>query len=422
MVTIGKKRYLAVLATLGMAASGAFAQYGSFGVNPYFQIRPGLSIQQAAYNTALMGIARSYYPYAGGYYGGYLGGVPPVAASIPYAPYASPYLGTGSPYASLTSTPYLPSNTGYDSSNPYGSGYGGYYGETPIGGYLRGAADVTNAEGRLLIQIQQARLTKQQVEREKLENRRRAFDNYLYEREKTPTAEDDRQKNMVVQLRRSLNDPPIGEIWSGQALNMLLTDIQKKLGKESEFKGPQIVVDEDTLRHLNVTGAKDRGNPGLLKNEGRLSWPLALRGPQFKTDRDMLNDMTPAVYDQAIAGRVDAGTLESMTKAVKRLHQLLADNIKDLTPAQYSESRRFLGDFDDALALLRQPGAGEYFTSKAPKGKTIGDLVQHMSLKGLQFAPAVAGDEGAYVAIHRALAAYDSAANAQVVAEKQPEK
>jgi hypothetical protein len=45
-----------------------------------------------------------------------------------------------------------------------------------------------------------------------------------------------------------------------------------------------------------------------------------------------------------------------------------------------------------------------------------------MSLKGLQFAPAVAGDEGAYVAIHRALAAYDSAANAQVVAEKQPEK
>jgi hypothetical protein len=437
MATIGMKRYLAVVVTLGMATSGALAQAYPFGVNPFFRIRPNLTIGQAAYNTALMGQAlssvppwafRNPYPYPGIASG--LGASPAYGYPYPAALTGGTY---GNPYAaSLTSTPYLPTNTGYGAtgaslySDPYGggAGYGGYgYGESPLGGFLRGAADVTNAEGRMLIQIQQARLLKQQVAREKVENRRRIFDNWLYEREKTPTAEDDRQKDLEIQLRRSLNDPPVGEVWSGQALNTLLTDIQKKLGKDNrtDIQGPPINLDDDTLRHLNVTGFQGKGNPGLLKNEGRLNWPLALRGPQFKAERELLNDLAPSVYDQAIAGRVDGTTLESMTNAVKKLSQTLAENIKDLTPAHYSEARRFLSNFDDALALLRQPGAGDYFTQKAPKGKTILDLVQHMSSKGLQFAPATAGDEPAYVAVHRALAALASAANAQVAAEK-PER
>jgi hypothetical protein len=216
-----------------------------------------------------------------------------------------------------------------------------------------------------------------------------------------------------------MNDPPVGDIVSAQSLNTMLNILQKKMDKD--FQGPPIPLDEDVVRHINVKPPSGDGNPGILKNEGRLSWPLVLRGPQYKADRDILNDLTPNVYDQAVTGKVEAETLEKMTAAVKRLNMQLVDNIKDLTPAQYSEARRFLNNFEDALSLLRQPGSGDFFTLKAAKGKNIGELVQHMLKKGVVFAPAVAGDEAAYVAVHRALAAYATAANVQVVADK-PEK
>jgi len=416
---IRNKRFAmaAILTVFGLASPLASAQQRGFpiGVSPYFQVAPGLTINQAAYNTALLGRAYSAFPpYAFGYnrYAGAALGVygNPAAAALYSNPYSNPFTAT------MTSVGGLGGNdSGY---SPYSNPYGGYY-ETPLGGYLRGIADVINSESRSLINVQQANLLRQQVQREKIENRRRIFDQYLYEREKMPTAEDDRQKSLQEIYRRSMNDPPVGDIVSAQALNTLLAVLQKKMDKD--FQGPQISLDEDVVRHINVKPPSGDSNPGLLKNEGRLSWPLVLRGPLYAADREILNDLTPNVYDQAITRKVESETMEKMTAAVKRLNLLLADNIKDLTPAQYSEARRFLTNFEDALSLLRQPNPGDFFTQKAAKGKTIGDLVQHMLKKGVVFAPAVAGDEAAYLAIHRALAAYAAAANTQVVAEK-PEK
>ncbi len=417
MFTFMKQRSLAVLAlaALGLAPSEVGAQFGTFGINPYFQVRRGLTIQQLAYNTALMGRAYSNFPpYAFGANPYTAPVIPPVNpyGAAAAALYSNPYAGYANPYtASLTSTPY----GGYDS----GSGYGSYYGESPLGGYMRGIAGIISSEGNALVNIEQANLLHEQVRRERMENRRRAFDQYLYEREHTPTPEDERARAMREQVRRSLNDPPMGDITSGLALNTLLADIQKK---GDNVQGPPIALDNDILRHVNVKSPSGGGNPGLLKNEGRLSWPVVLRGPQYKDERDVLNDLTPAAYDQAVSGKSDPATLESMTAAVRRLGEKLRDNIKDLTPTEYSEGRRFLSDYEDALALLRQPGAGDYFTQKAPKGKTVQELVQHMLKKGLVFAPAVPGDEGAYLALQRALAAYDAGINPQVVTDKTAPK
>jgi hypothetical protein len=387
---------LAGLAMLAAATPEALAQRqipGAIGAQS-FRAGNALSIPPIGLNTTVAGQAFSSLP------------------SFSPGAYANLY---NSPSAASTGSPY--SNYGSGTAPGYG-GYGGYY-ESPLGGYLRGAAEVLNSEGRLGISVQQANLLKQEVIRAKIENRKRNFDEWLYEREKMPTAEDDRQQANLIQVRRSLNDPPVGEIYSGQALNTLLNDIQKKNTKDGDFRaGLAIALDEDTLRHLNVTGQENKGNPGLLKNEGRLSWPLALRDPQFQADRDALNELTPAVYDQAVTGRVDASSLEKMTRIVRHLGEQLNENIRDLTPSQYAEARRFLGNFEDALALLRQPGAGEYFGAKAPKGKTIGELIQHMVSKGLRFAPATAGDEPAYVAVHRALASYAVAAGGAASAER----
>src|SRR5262249_22210439 len=82
-------------------------------------------------------------------------------------------------------------------------------------------------------------------------------------------------------------------------------------------------------------------------------------------------------------------------------------NINDLTPSQYSGASRFLNQMEDALKALQQPDIADYLGQKyVAQGKTVGDLLEYMMRKGLSFAPAVNGDEGAYQALHNYLVGF----------------
>jgi hypothetical protein len=314
-------------------------------------------------------------------------------------------------------------STGSGASNGYGGypGYTGYY-ESAYGGYLRGNADVINATGQYLINYEKAKLTKEAVRQARIDTRRKVFDEYLYERANTPTLEDERERAIDLERRRAVNDPPVTEIWSAKALNDLLFDVQKLQAKG--ISGPQLRLDEDTLKRINVSAGRTPGNVGLLKNEGKLSWPLALRTmrPQKEVDdlRQDISSLLPDAINQAVNGKVSPNVLETLTKDVDRLQQLLTDNVRDLPPGQYMEAKRFLNNLEDGLQVLQQPNAGLYFTQRyMAKGRTVQDLVNYMSKEGLTFAPAVGGDEAAYVALHRALAAYDVGARGQTLAENK---
>jgi len=324
----------------------------------------------------------------------------------------------------MTSSPYLPTNAG-SGSGGYSSSTNAYsgYGESAEGGYLRGYADVINSQGKFLISLQQRDLLREQVRKERIDNSKRLFDQYLYERDKRPTWEDERQRDLKQILSRSLNDPPIGEIRSASALNSILADLQKKLSKDKGLRGPPINLDEEVVRHINLATPGSDGNAGLLRNEGRLNWPLSLKDSDYRADRELLNNLIPEAIHQAVNGRVDAGTLREVIGAVDRIKQQLRSNINDLPPAQYMEAKSFINNFDDALKILRRPDAGDFFSQKyAAQGKNVAELVKYMLDKGLRFAPAVAGDEAAYMALHRALAAYDAGANAEVAADRPAER
>jgi hypothetical protein len=361
-------------------------------------------------------------PYTSPFTSPYAAAALSAAYTNPYAGAANPYAGYANPYlaASLTSSGYGGSGYGgYGDTGGYGSPYAGY-GESPIGGYMRGTADIVGAQGRWMKDLQQASLTKEQVRQAKIDTRRKYFDEYYYERKNTPTFEQEREFFNNQQLLRSLNNPPESEIWSGQALNDILADVAK-MDKDKTARGPSIPLDEDVLRHINLNAGPGAGNAGLLKNDARLTWPLALRDESYKTDRELVNTLAPEAVHQAINGRVDAGTLRELTSAALRLRQNLTANIRDMTANQYTDASRFLGYLDDAVRALGRPDAGDYFTRKyAAQGKDVAELVRNLNAKGLRFAPATPGDEPAYLAVHRALAVYDRGAKAELASEARP--
>jgi len=328
--------------------------------------------------------------------------LPPIAPSGAYAGPANPYTNPAGGN-SITTTPYGPNNNMYGNNPGYYPPYG-YY-ESDIGGYLRGTADIITAQGTWFKDVQNALTLKEKFKQEQLATRRKKLEEYLYERERTPTQEDERQRQLQVQISRSLNDPPTSEIWSGQALNNIIADIRKV--EEKNPNRPSINIDDDVLRHINLSPGI--GNPGLLRNEGRLHWPLTLQGDDFKSQRELLNSLAPEAVRQAVNGRVDPGSLRDMVDSVAKMRQTLAASIKDLSPNQFIEANRFLSQLDDALKILGRPDAGDLIRPQlAGKSTSVADLLKYMGDKGLVFAPAVTGDESAYAAIHRALVAYDN--------------
>jgi hypothetical protein len=284
--------------------------------------------------------------------------------------------------------------------NPY-VGYNGLY-----GGYLSGAADVINASGNFLVANQQANQMKEQVLQAKIDTRRKNLDEYLYERAVTPTVEDDRERARIENLRRARNDPPVSEIWSGQALNDLLLGIQQQHSRGLE--GPRVYVREDTLKHINVSGGTAAGGSiGLLRQDGRLTWPLALRREQFKSDKEKLDQLAKTAYKQAASGAVDADTIDAMTAAVDSLTTQLKQNIEEISSNDYIKAKHFLNEFKDTITALQDPNVSKYVNKKwSAEGNTVGELTRNMTSLGLKFARAVTGDEAAYTALHSAMVAY----------------
>jgi hypothetical protein len=278
----------------------------------------------------------------------------------------------------------------------------------PFGGGLTGAANAISAQGEFEKQFQEARLLNQEVERSKIDTRRKQLDQWLWERNNLPTLEDNRRRDQYEQLRRALNDPPPAEIWNGSALNRILAAIQQVPAPGAA--GPTIPLDPSVMSRISLTGGAVSTGPGLLRNGPSLNWPLALQDDPFDKPRDTIDRLMKTAYDQVTAGAVDGKVLRQLTREFDQLDATLRDRIEEMTPTQNVQGRRFVRQLRDTVRALQQPGAHDALVaSRSVAASTVTDLVQDMTARGLTFAPALAGAEPAYNALHSALVAYYNA-------------
>jgi hypothetical protein len=304
----------------------------------------------------------------------------------------------------------------YNFNYGYSGGYGmyppvygqPYYGGDPYAGYLQGAASVIDEQGKYLVNTQQAYLIKEQVRQAQTANRRRAFDEWLYERANTPTLNEQRERERKQEVRRDLNDPPATEVWTGRVLNIILTDLQDLEGRG--VQGSAIPLEADLLTKINVYPAKGPSNIGLLKDKS-LAWPVGLRilPPALETKplRDRIDKLLAEAKEQSVKGRVKADLVADLRDNLAKLRKFFSKRIDDMTFTQYAESKRFLSDLDAALQVLEQTDAADYLNGKyVAKGRTVRELVQYMKDSGLRFGAASSGDEAAYNALYQAMATY----------------
>ena len=384
---------LAGAITLALASSSSAQQ----GAMPQFQVNPRLLGPGKLNPGALV---QPYNPYAG------LAASPYLAASA--LPGAGATL-TSNPYANSAALGSTIGSSGYGGGgtpyyNPYG--YGSYYYD-PYGGYFRGVGDLITSYGKYYNQYQDARFKSVQVEQAKIDLRKALFDEWRYYRSKMPTYEDLRQKSLERDLTYSRRHPHSTDILSGSSLNTLLAHLKDVQAKG--LRGPSIPLDPDSLKKINVR--TDRGgNIGLLKNAGKLNWPLSLRMPLFDELRKNFElHVEQAVERANVDGKpIDAALLRDLKSEVNAMNDTLDKNVNKLSLTSFNDAKRYLSLLQDAVRALEDPNVADYFHGKySAQGKTVDKLIDYMTKNGLKFAPATPGDEGAYRALQTYLAAYD---------------
>ncbi len=377
---------------------------------------PGIPYIGYAYRTAVLRQALYAIP---PYYSYYYWGYDPYLAQAALA--ANPYLGT----AALAAYDYgvSPGMYGY-------GGYDGYYGyldpylyaANPYYGYLRGAADVTTANAQYQLIIQQARLERERANQEHLVTRRRIIEEAEWERGRIPNPEKVREADIEAALNRARRDPPLTEVWSARSLNALLHQLEAEQGRGA--KGPNIPLDEETLKSINLTPAGSRANAGLLKDDGKLQWPRSLQDQEFTAARTRLSRLLEEAVQKLKFNpntAVPAGLVRDMQNDLAALNQRLDDRLNDLSPSQFIEARRYLNQVGDAVAALSDPKVGTYLNqSWAGKARNVAELVNYLARSGLRFAPATPGDEPAYTALYRALADFDAGLRELATASPPP--
>jgi hypothetical protein len=288
-------------------------------------------------------------------------------------------------------------------------GYGPpYLFESPVGGYLRGMADLTAATGQYWQDIQRARLLREQSRQAALETRRRRMELELEYERLRPTALTLRAAEQAADLEWARRLAAPADIWSGRALNTLLQSI---LAAPRASGRSLIPLDAEVLRGINLNTGTTRGSLGLLKEGGKLAWPLPLLAATFDEARKRFDNNV-----QQVARGLETGEgptpaqLRELNADFSTLSDLLLGQVRDLSPTEYIGSRRFLNRLRQTLQALADPALVRAAATRLPSSvTTVTDLVDHLRRNGLRFAPAVApGDEPAYMALYFALREYEA--------------
>src|SRR5262249_11176131 len=157
-----------------------------------------------------------------------------------------------------------------------------------------------------------------QADLARIDVNRRLFDQRRYERMMTASPEEVRLADMRSAYNRARNEPPATDIWSGTPLNDLYVHIADHLSKAGWRGGAAVTLDEDMRKRINFSSGVG-GNVGLLKDDGKLVWPLPLQAADFQSDRKQLEMQLGDVVRQLKFGNALApATLRDMQTDLQR--------------------------------------------------------------------------------------------------------
>lgn len=304
--------------------------------------------------------------------------------------------------------------------NPYRSSdiimptpWGAYYYPNPYSG----VADIINAQGSFMQSAEQSRIIREKAYQEYLKSVKMRVELRKWIESVTPSFTDKKREELKRLVERTLLAATNSEIWSGSAQNLLLNELIKLRAQDVKVK--EFKLKPEILRQINVT-VPNGGNLGILRDGGRIDWPLALTTLVDEKTRQEIELLATDLVNQAkTTGKVNQATLADLQKKVQEIDRRLnqPSTVNSMRVRDYLQADRFLDDLRAGIRALENSAAVRAhfeFQERAKSGMTVAELVEYMAQNGLRIGPSTEGDEAAYQALYSQLAGHLLAVNTQL--------
>ena len=210
----------------------------------------------------------------------------------------------------------------------------------------------------------------------------------------------------VEALNRALATVGEDEVATGDPLNQILTAAAGLTAKGAT--APSGFLAPNLLSEVRFAGGPSADALNLLRGGSRTPLPAALAAAPLTTAGEAVEKALAGVAAATAAGKQPEQTvLATLDAAVEVAQTALTPAVRDLEFEDATAARRYLNHAAAVAKVMRDPAARGLFDPKWPtEGTSAADLVAHMTKFKLRFAPADAGADEAYLALHRNLATY----------------
>jgi hypothetical protein len=206
------------------------------------------------------------------------------------------------------------------------------------------------------------------------------------------------------------DSPTLWQILAGQSQNDLLHKCKDlRLPESPDPPAPLPAKVKGAVNFLGPSGIDTA--PFLAA--GAIRWPEVLA--EAKAPRTRLVKALSAARKEAATGKVSDKTIKEVRHALEELDKHLVDQIGEISPSQYIESKRLVNRLKEASKAVERASLRDdlALAVRAAKETTTAGLIRLMNEKKLKFAAALPGQEEAYQELYKALADHHRKASAR---------
>ena len=172
---------------------------------------------------------------------------------------------------------------------------------------------------------------------------------------------------------------------------------------------PLVPLESELVSHINLSPRPSTSTPSVLRDGGKLHWPLALQDPRFSTQREKLDQFMPQALKEVQGDGPQFATFTGLRDSITAMNKQIDAAAQVLSLPDILSAQRYTQELTNAMNLLKEPNAKNYFNGQwTAKGTSIGELLEYMGKNGLRFSPAGPDDQTSYTALYQSLVTYDS--------------
>jgi hypothetical protein len=204
------------------------------------------------------------------------------------------------------------------------------------------------------------------------------------------------KKNYNAILDRIQNNPQALDVFTGNALNAAMGELNNPAIQESSFRSAPVPIPREMLRRIPFK-MDEKGlifSIQRLTARGKGKWPVAFQQDNYEPERKAYDKAIDQAMGEMIDGKVALATMAAYNTAVSALSKKLQAEHGMKIGLLYTEAKTRINEMEKASRLLStqkmQPVMAEL---DRYTGKTVNDLRLFMLAHNLRFATSDNADE-----------------------------